>query len=133
MRTAPSSTKRARKKGSNDEWKHPGDPDARITVQHADRGDTQTVLQTLLEASDQIKEALPDAAGVRDVVMDKGYHSNDVLADLGELGFRTYVTARAMPCEPTAAASTATMDRCCAGSEVRSPSAPMPTATRPVD
>jgi transposase len=112
--------KARRKKGSNDDWTHPGDPDARITkmkdgtthlahkvehatdldttaivavtVQPADRGDTQTLAETLIETSDQIKEALPDAAGVRDVVLDKGYHSNDVLADLGELGFRTYVS-----------------------------------------
>jgi transposase len=112
--------KARKKKGSNDDWTHPGDPDARITrmkdgtthlahkvehatdldttaivgvtVQHADLGDTGTVSATLLEASDQIKEALPDAAGVRDVVMDRGYHSNDVLADLREIGYVTYVS-----------------------------------------
>jgi transposase len=108
------------KKGSNDDWTHPGDPDARITrmkdgtthlahkaehatdldttaivgvtVQHADLGDTRTAAATLLEACDQIKEALPDAPGVRDVVMDRGYHSNDVLADMHEVGFVTFVS-----------------------------------------
>ncbi len=30
--------------------------------------------------------------GMRDVVLDRGYHSNDVLADLSELGFRTYAS-----------------------------------------
>lgn len=112
--------KKRKKKGSNEEWKHPHDPDARIakmkdgsthmahkvehatdlettaivaiTVQPADRGDTSTVSETLAEASDQIKEALPGASGVRDVVMDKGYHSNEVLANLDQLGFRTYVS-----------------------------------------
>lgn len=112
--------KTRKKKGSNDEWEHPHDPDARITkmkdgrthlahkaehatdldttaivavtVQPADRGDTSSVGETLAEASDQVAEALAEADGVRDVVLDKGYHSNDVLADLKDLGFRTYAS-----------------------------------------
>lgn len=112
--------KKRKKKGSNDDWTHPGDPDARITkmkdgrthlahkvehatdldttaivsvtVQPADRGDTSTVYETLAEASDHIREALPGGATVRSVVLDKGYHSNDVLADLAELGFRSYAS-----------------------------------------
>jgi transposase len=112
--------KQRKKKGSNDDWMHPGDPDARITkmkdgathlahmvehatdldttaivavtVQPADRGDTSTVYETLAEASDQISEALPDGATVQSVVLDKGYHSNGVLSDLSELGFRTYAS-----------------------------------------
>ena len=112
--------KKRRKKGSNDDWKHPGDPDAKITrmkdgrthlahkvehatdldttaivavtVQPADRGDTQTVYETLVEAADHLDHALPDGEGARDVVLDKGYHSNDVLADLTELGYRTYAS-----------------------------------------
>lgn len=112
--------KKRKNKGSNDDWQHPHDPDARIakmkdgsthlahkvehatdldttaivavTVQAADQGDTTTVYETLAEASDQLQEALPDAGGVRDVVLDKGYHSNDVLADLDGLGFRTYAS-----------------------------------------
>jgi len=83
--------KKRKKKGSNDDWQHPGDPDARITkmkdgsthlahkvehatdldttaivavtVQAADLGDTNTVQQTLTEASDHVQEALPDAEG----------------------------------------------------------------------
>ena len=112
--------KKRKKKGSNDDWTHPGDPDARITkmkdgrthlahkvehatdldttaivsvtVQAADLGDTQTVYETLREASDHVAEALPDADGVAEVVLDKGYHSNEVLADLSELNYRTYVS-----------------------------------------
>jgi len=112
--------KKRKKKGSNDDWTHPGDPDARITrmkdgrthlahkaehvtdldttaivgvtVQPADRGDTQSVYETLEEATEQVKAALPDEGGVTEVVLDKGYHSNDVLADLTELDLRTYVS-----------------------------------------
>jgi transposase len=112
--------KKRKKKGSNDDWTHPGDPDARVTkmkdgrthlahkvehatdldttaivavtVQPADVGDTQTVYETVSEASDHLGEALPDAVGVQELVLDKGYHSNDVLSDLTELGFRTYIS-----------------------------------------
>ena len=112
--------KKRKKKGSNDDWKHPGDPDARITrmkdgrthlahkaehatdldttaivgvtVQPADRGDTQSVYETLEEATEQVKAALPDEDGVIEVVVDKGYHSNDVLADLTDLDLRTYAS-----------------------------------------
>ena len=112
--------KKRKKKGSNDDWTHPGDPDARITkmkdgrthlahkvehatdldttaivsvtVQPADRGDTHSVYETLAEASDHLGAALPDVVGVTEVVLDKGYHSNDVLADLTELGVRTYAS-----------------------------------------
>lgn len=112
--------KTRKKKGSNDDWMHPGDPDARITrmkdgrthlahkaehatdldttaivgvtVQPADRGDTQSVYETLEEATEQVEAALPDEEGVAEVVLDKGYHSNDVLADLGELDLRTYAS-----------------------------------------
>jgi transposase len=79
--------RRRKKKGSNDEWTHPHDPDARITkmkdgrthlahkaehavdletgaivgvtVQGADQGDTTTIQQTLPEAAEQL-EAVAD-------------------------------------------------------------------------
>jgi len=115
------------KKGSNDDWEHPHDPDARITkmkdgrthlahkaehavdmdsgavlgvtVQPADRADTRSVYATLSEASDQLakvsSEAEP-AMQVREspaeVVLDKGYHSNEVLVVLEGLGIRSYVS-----------------------------------------
>ena len=112
--------KKRKKKGSNDDWTHPRDPDARIakmkdgrthlahkvehatdldttaivsvTVQAADLGDTHTVYETLSEASDHLSQALPDGNGITDVVLDKGYHSNDVLTDLKDLEFRTYAS-----------------------------------------
>jgi transposase len=76
------------KKGSNQEWQHPHDPDARITkmkdgrthlahklehavdletgallgvtVHGADQGDTTTVLATLIEAAEQVEELQKD-------------------------------------------------------------------------
>jgi len=63
-----------------------------VTVQPADRGDTQSVYETLAEATEQVKAALPDEDGVTEVVLDKGYHSNDVVADLSELDLRTYAS-----------------------------------------
>jgi transposase len=112
-------------KGSNEEWKHPHDPDARITrmkdgrthlahkVEHAvdfqsgavvavnlapgDAGDTKTVGNTVAEAGEQIATVAgePKSAGVnpegpKEVVLDKGYHSNEVLVELAEWQVRTY-------------------------------------------
>lgn len=114
-------------KASNDDWEHPHDPDARITkmkdgrthlahkleqaadmetgaivsvtVQHADKGDTATLPQTLTEALEQLSEVkddekaaepVSDAFG-REVVADKGYHSDAVLSDLAEVGIRSYI------------------------------------------
>jgi transposase len=109
-----------RKKGSNDEWIHPHDPDAKITkmkdgrthlahkaehavdldtgavvgvtVQDADQGDTTTSVDTLIEAAGQVEAAVPDADGVEEVVADKGYHSNQVLVDLEAVGVRSYIS-----------------------------------------
>jgi len=114
-------------KGSNKQWQSPHDPDARITkmkdgrthlahkaehavdletgailavtLQPADRGDTQSIETTLQAARDGISEVLedPEAAAklsaqtLSQVVADKGYHSNDVLRDQRKLGVRTYV------------------------------------------
>jgi len=77
--------RKRKKKGSNDEWQHPQDPDARITkmkdgrthlahkaehavdmetgaivavtVQPADEGDTTTIVETVAEAGERIAEA----------------------------------------------------------------------------
>jgi transposase len=109
-----------KKKGSNDEWTHPHDPDAKITkmkdgrthlahkaehavdldtgavvavtVQDADAGDTTTSVETLIEAADQIETAVPDSEGPEEVVADKGYHSNQVMVDLEALGVRSYIS-----------------------------------------
>jgi transposase len=115
------------KKSSNDDWKNPNDPDARITkmkdgsthlahkaehavdmdsgavlavtLQHANLGDTTTVYQTVAEAAEHLVVLSQDpqlAPKVEDCVqealMDKGYHSNDVVADLEDAEIRTYIS-----------------------------------------
>jgi len=112
-------------KGSNKEWEHPHDPDARITkmkdgrthlahkvehavdfssgavvgvtLQPADAGDTATGRETVCEAGEQIatvageeKSAGVDPEGPKEVVLDKGYHSNEVLAELADWQVRSY-------------------------------------------
>jgi len=107
------------KKGSNEEWEHPDDPDARITkmkdgrthlahkaehavdletgavlavtVQAANEGDTATIKETLIETAEQM-EAVIEQAKLAEVVTDKGYHSNEILRDLAELGIRSYIS-----------------------------------------
>ena len=113
------------KKGSNQDWKHPHDPEARITkmkdgrthlahklehgvdiggsgaivgvtVQGADRGDTTSVYETLDEVAGQLETVSEDlgVGGDRmvEVVLDKGYHSNQTLVDLEAMGIRGYVS-----------------------------------------
>src|SRR2546427_2637495 len=113
------------KKGSNEEWEHPDDPDAKITkmkdgrthlahkvehavdfssgavvavtLQPADRGDTASVRETVCEAGEQIatvageeKSEGGNPEGPKEVVLDKGYHSNEVLTKLAEWEVRSY-------------------------------------------
>ena len=108
------------KKGSNDDWTHPKDPDAKVTklkdgrtrlahkaehavdletgavvglsVQDADAGDTQTMLETLVIAAEQVDAVQPVGRGVVELVCDKGYHSNQTLVTLAALGIRSYVS-----------------------------------------
>jgi len=108
--------RKRKKKTSNRDWKHPHDPDARVTkmkdgrthlahkaehavdlssgallavtLQPADRGDTTTIFETLDEV-----DAMTASAGigkVKEAVVDKGYHSGDVLVRLHERGVRSY-------------------------------------------
>ena len=109
-----------KKKGSNDDWTHPDDPDAKITkmkdrrthlahkaehavdletgavvavtVQDADAGDTTTSIETLIEAAEQVETVVPDGEGITEVVADKGYHSNQVIVDLEAVGVRSYIS-----------------------------------------
>src|SRR3954462_4579449 len=117
------------KKGSNDDWTHPHDPDARIakmkdgrthlahkaehavdmetgaivavTLHGADKGDTETIQDTVAEAGERITSVVADtgneeavqqvsAKGPREVVTDKGYHSRALVNELTEWGVRTY-------------------------------------------
>ena len=116
------------KKGSNEEWEHPDDPDAKITkmkdgrthlahkvehavdmetgavlaltLQDATAGDTTTIENTLIAAAEQIEElaADPETAGkiseqaISELVTDKGYHCNEKLVELQEVGIRTYIS-----------------------------------------
>ena len=111
---------RTRKKtGSNADWTHPHDPDAKITkmkdgrthlahtaehavdletgaivgvtVQDADAGDTTTMVDTLIEAADQVA-AVDGASGIAEVVGDTGYHRNETMVGFADLGVRSYVS-----------------------------------------
>lgn len=106
------------KKGSNDDWQNPHDPDAQITkmkdgrthlshkaehavdldsgavlsvtLQGGAKGDTRSMWQTLAEAERNLSEL--GAQGILEVVTDKGYHSNAVLLGLQAESYRTYLS-----------------------------------------
>jgi transposase len=117
------------KKGSNNDWYNPHDPDAKITkmkdgrthlahkaehavdletgaivavtLQPAHAGDTTTVKKTLDETEANLADVRDDpqawehlsSAKVREVVADKGYHSNDTMCHLREeRKVRSYVS-----------------------------------------
>ena len=109
--------RKRKKKGSNQEWMSPSDPDARITrmkdgrthlahkaehavdltsgallavtLQPANEGDTTTIHKTLDEAQEKAREI--NGLGVEEVVADKGYHSGAVLKDVHEQEVRSYI------------------------------------------
>ena len=109
--------RKRKKKGSNQEWMSPSDPDARITkmkdgrthlahkaehavdltsgallaltLQPANEGDTTTIHQTLAEAQTAAREI--NEVGVEEVVADKGYHSGAVLTEVHEQQVRSYI------------------------------------------
>jgi transposase len=116
-------------KASNKDWVNPHDVDARITkmkdgrthlahkaehavdlktgavlavtLQEADQGDTTTVLETLVQAGENVAELIgtegPDQKpqmhlkGIEEVVTDKGYHSGTVLVEMKSAEVRTYM------------------------------------------
>ena len=110
--------RKRKKKGSNQEWTHPNDPDARITrmkdgrthlahkAEHAvdlstgallevtlhpaDVGDTTTGLETLAAA--QATAQAVGLAAITEAVLDKGYHSGAVLEGVAAAGIRSYVS-----------------------------------------
>ena len=63
-----------------------------VTVQTADTGDTTSMIETLIMAAEQLEAVQPDGAGLKEVVGDKGYHSNRTLTDLKALGLRSYIS-----------------------------------------
>ena len=110
--------RKRKKKGSNDDWRHPHDPDAKITkmkdgrthlahkaehavdldtgaivsvtVQDADDGGTTTLVETLSMAADQL--AVVAETGLAEIVADKGYHSNQTMVEFADMGLRSYVS-----------------------------------------
>jgi transposase len=71
-----------------------------VTLQGADRGDTTTIRETLSEAANNLTEVQedPQAADhlhpqtMAEVVLDKGYHSNETMRDLRQQGIRSYAS-----------------------------------------
>ena len=118
--------RKRKNKASNKDWENPHDPDAKITkmkdgrthwahkaehavdlqtgaivavtVQAADRGDCQSLGETLDAAVETLAAVATDEQAVQrlsehvvaETVTDKGYHSNETMADQRALGIRTY-------------------------------------------
>ena len=110
--------RKRKKKTSNREWANPHDPEAKITklkdgrtrlghkVEEAvdletgavvavtapeELGDAQTMGDTLRMAREEV-EAVGSGVPVREVVTDQGYHSNETVLGLKELGLRGYLS-----------------------------------------
>jgi transposase len=83
-----------KRKGSNDDWTHPHDPDAKITktkdgqthlahkAEHAVDLETGAIVGETVQA---------ERDGIEEVVGDKGYHSNQSVVDLEAVGVRSYI------------------------------------------
>ena len=108
-----------KKKGANDDWTNPHDPDAKITkmkdgrthlahtaehavdletgaivgvtVQGRGRGPTRRRWSKPSSPRREQVEAV-GAAGIVEVVGDKGYHSNETMVGCAEIGVRSYVS-----------------------------------------
>ena len=61
-----------------------------VTVQGAERGDTHTIIETLITAAEQL-EATAAPAVVEELVADKGYYSKQTMVDFAAVGVRLYV------------------------------------------
>jgi transposase len=119
--------KKRKNKASNDDWENPNDPDAKITkmkdgrthlahkaehavdmdsgavlavtLQGADKGDTTTIMETVIAATENLREVADDPRTqekldekwMSEAVADKGYHSNATMSDLVEMNIRSYV------------------------------------------
>ena len=120
--------RKRKNKASNDDWENPHDPDAKIakmkdgsthlahkaehavdmetgavlavTLQEANLGDTTTMVQTVVAATENLRAVSDDARvenklhenWMSEVVADKGYHSNGAMMDLEEMEIRSYVS-----------------------------------------
>jgi transposase len=71
-----------------------------VTIQPADQGDTTTWRQTIEETYQNLNAVKDDKRvcdrvhpdSVKEVVADKGYHSNETMVDFAELEIRSYVS-----------------------------------------
>jgi transposase len=63
-----------------------------VTIQNADEGDTATSIETLIDAAERVEAVRPDGDGIKEVVGDKGYHSNQSLVDLETVAIRCYIS-----------------------------------------
>jgi transposase len=120
--------RKRKNKASNDDWENPNDTDAKIakmkdgtthlahkaehavdmesgavlavTLQAADLGDTTTIMETIVAATENLRAVSDDTrvAGkidenfMSETATDKGYHSNEVMKDLEEMEIRSYVS-----------------------------------------
>jgi len=114
--------RKRKKKTSNKDWTHPWDPDAKVakmkdgrthlahkaehavdletgavvavTLQGADEGDTTTIVETAITATEQLEDAqreVDEPQLLTEIIADKGYHSNQTLVDLEAVGVRSYI------------------------------------------
>jgi len=114
-------SQRKNKKVSNDEWVSPSDPDSRITqmkdgrthlaykaehvvdlksdmilaaeIYPADHADTQTMVDSVMEAVENVKQADGEIE-ITEIVADKGYHAAATIELADDLNFRTYIPER---------------------------------------
>jgi transposase len=116
--------KRKNKRVSNAEWVSPNDPDSRIAqmkdgrthlaykaehvvdlnsdvilaaeIYPADHADTQTLVDSVLEAVENVKQAGVETE-IEEIVADKGYHAAETIELADDLNFRTYIPERKRP------------------------------------
>lgn len=113
--------RRKNKKVSNDDWVSPSDPESRITqmkdgrthlaykaehvvdlksdlilaaeIYPADHADTQTLVDSVLEAVENVTQAGAEIE-IKEIVADKGYHAAEIIELANDLNFRTYIPER---------------------------------------
>ena len=114
--------RKRKKRTSNKDWTHPWDPDAKVakmkdgrthlahkaehavdlesgavvavTLQGADEGDTTTIVETTIAATNQVEDAqaeVEEPQALEEIVADKGYHSNQTMIDFEAVGVRSYI------------------------------------------
>jgi transposase len=112
---------RKNKRVSNEEWVSPSDPESRITqmkdgrthlaykaehvvdlksdiilaaeIYPADHADTQTLVDSVMEAVENVKQVGVETQ-IEEIVADKGYHAAETIELADDLSFRTYIPER---------------------------------------